>query len=341
MKIIDPSVTYVPNTVPYKKMEYAGRLCYRSENNIKEDSYIPFIKKIIEKGHLSILEHESISMLVYDNAEDITRKLFNIIPDSNFYAGFFNISSILKDGYCYSIISANVRAWYELLNYIFKNSYYSLLKCGEQNIYIQFYKTCTILYPIIFSEHIDDYVDYLFPILTISEIKDLLKFIPNENSRNYEINKHCYESFVFTTSRSVSHQLVRHRKNSVSQSSQRYCNYSSNKFNHSIDFILPYSIRQSMINADILTSTTLIAPYLTAYSQAEQAYFDLIDIGTLPETAREVLPNGTSTTIMSTANIEQWKKVIDLRCDSHAQGDIRELITIVKENLEKEYNLNL
>ena len=67
MKIIEPSVKILDNIdgqAILKKIERIGRVCYKSENNIKEDSAERFIKSIITRGHESVLEHVSISVRV-------------------------------------------------------------------------------------------------------------------------------------------------------------------------------------------------------------------------------------------------------------------------------------
>lgn len=45
-----------------KKLEAIGRVCYRSENQIKEGSDSKFIANIIKSGHESVIEHESITV---------------------------------------------------------------------------------------------------------------------------------------------------------------------------------------------------------------------------------------------------------------------------------------
>lgn len=45
-----------------KKIEKIGRVCYKSEDKIKEDTAEKFIKGIIKRGHESVIEHESISV---------------------------------------------------------------------------------------------------------------------------------------------------------------------------------------------------------------------------------------------------------------------------------------
>ena len=67
MKIINPSVQLedeIDGQEILKKIENIGRVCYKSEGNITEDSAERFVKSIIARGHESVLEHVSISVRV-------------------------------------------------------------------------------------------------------------------------------------------------------------------------------------------------------------------------------------------------------------------------------------
>lgn len=67
MKIINPSVKLedeIDEQAILKKLERIGRVCYKSEGNITEDSAERFVKSIIARGHESVLEHVSISVRV-------------------------------------------------------------------------------------------------------------------------------------------------------------------------------------------------------------------------------------------------------------------------------------
>ena len=65
MKIIKPSVTVLSHTHdPELVIERAGRVCYRSEDNIGPGSAGRFIRMLKSKGHLSVLEHASASLLL-------------------------------------------------------------------------------------------------------------------------------------------------------------------------------------------------------------------------------------------------------------------------------------
>lgn len=60
MKIIEPRVEFVKEKNPVKKIELCGRVCYKSEDRITEDSAEKFVKGIIKSGHTSVLEHSRV-----------------------------------------------------------------------------------------------------------------------------------------------------------------------------------------------------------------------------------------------------------------------------------------
>ena len=67
MKIIEPSVELIDDfdaAAIMRKLELAGRVCYKSEGNIKDDSAEKFIRAIIKRGHESVIEHAAISFKI-------------------------------------------------------------------------------------------------------------------------------------------------------------------------------------------------------------------------------------------------------------------------------------
>ncbi|MBR1807712.1 MAG: FAD-dependent thymidylate synthase [Selenomonadaceae bacterium] len=67
MKIIEPSVELVDDfdaAAVMRKIERAGRVCYKSEGNIKPESAEKFIRGIIKRGHESVIEHASVSFKI-------------------------------------------------------------------------------------------------------------------------------------------------------------------------------------------------------------------------------------------------------------------------------------
>lgn len=59
MQVIKPSfiIEKLPTIDDLKLLEKIGRVCYKSEDRITDDSYKTFLKGIIKRGHHSILEH--------------------------------------------------------------------------------------------------------------------------------------------------------------------------------------------------------------------------------------------------------------------------------------------
>ena len=66
MKIIKPSYEILDVINPeqvMKKLELAGRVCYKSEDRIREGSAERFLRNIIKNGHESVIEHEKVTAL--------------------------------------------------------------------------------------------------------------------------------------------------------------------------------------------------------------------------------------------------------------------------------------
>jgi thymidylate synthase (FAD) len=70
MKIINPSTRLYVNGQPLawkygidmlKAIERIGRTCYKSEDKITDDSYETFVSNLIKRGHLSVIEHCSVT----------------------------------------------------------------------------------------------------------------------------------------------------------------------------------------------------------------------------------------------------------------------------------------
>ena len=60
MKIINAGyefITPIDGNIILQKIEQAGRVCYKSEDKITEDSAIKFAQNIINRGHEAVLEH--------------------------------------------------------------------------------------------------------------------------------------------------------------------------------------------------------------------------------------------------------------------------------------------
>ena len=79
MHIIDPSyivIDKIDGEEILKKIEKCGRICYKSEDRITDDSCKKFVAGLIKSGHESVLEHVSITVIFI-----ISRAIANEIVD--------------------------------------------------------------------------------------------------------------------------------------------------------------------------------------------------------------------------------------------------------------------
>lgn len=138
----------------------------------------------------------------------------------------------------------------------------------------------------------------------------------------------------FICDRGVSHEFVRHRVFSFAQESQRYCNYSKDKFNNEITFIMPswWNYNNSIIESGERYFCEIL-------QKCEDYYKSLLDMGYKPQEARVVLPNATKTELVMTGFESDWENFFELRCSKAAHPDaqklaneLKELLTNVKNN---------
>lgn len=75
MKLINPSVELITQAPGlegiYKQVERVGRVCYKSEDKITEDSAKPFVERMIKSQHLAMLEHGTVYLATSDDSEDL------------------------------------------------------------------------------------------------------------------------------------------------------------------------------------------------------------------------------------------------------------------------------
>jgi thymidylate synthase (FAD) len=132
-----------------------------------------------------------------------------------------------------------------------------------------------------------------------------------------------HTSFTFAisdVSRSLTHQLVRHRIASYSQQSQRYVNLNEP------NYVIPPSIEKNKRTKKAYEETmeTIWAHYNT-----------LLGLKIPSEDARYVLPNATCTNIMVTMNARSLLNFFELRCCLHAQWEIRLLANKMLQEVKK------
>ena len=133
------------------------------------------------------------------------------------------------------------------------------------------------------------------------------------------------EHIVFTfgitgVSRTLSHQLVRHRAGvAFDQQSQRYVKFKG------AATMLPHSIAEG--------DEALRERYEDQVSGALELYGEMLEAGLPGEDARFVFPNATRTNLVMTANLRALIHMSGLRLCTMAQWEIRRLFQLIRQQI--------
>lgn len=150
--------------------------------------------------------------------------------------------------------------------------------------------------------------------------------------------EHASVSVLFTCDRGVTHEIVRHRVASYAQESTRYVNYSKDKFGNEIGYIDiagGIALDTKMKDIPVETIDAIISEWNQACIDAEKHYMKMLELGATPQIARSVLNNSTKSDINVTMNLREWRHFFELRCDTPAHPQMRELvIPLLKEMSE-------
>ena len=304
MKIINAGYEFIDDKSILKKIESAGRICYKSEDKITEDSAKTFVSNIIKRGHEAVLEHGSFCF-------EVDQDVFDDILDSECFLENNGFTSFLRHTTVNDyLISGNVRAWRDFFKAYFKH--------------IQampgYLKDFILSNPILFPEFQDKN--------KFNIVRGMFRLIDTSHLTNpIEISTHHDITIKFIVDRGVSHEIVRHRAASYCQESTRYCNYSKDKFGNEITVIKPCFWDEKSFE---------YIRWLQACKNCEEAYFSLLNSKATPQEARSVLPNSLKTEVVMTADIREWIHFLNLRTSDAAHPQIKEVaIPLLKELPEK------
>lgn len=147
MNIIKPSVEII-DMKDYDQMihkiEKIGRVCYKSEGNITDESAEKFISNILKRGHESVIEHESVTVrMICDRGithEIVRHRIASYSQESTRYCNYTGdkfgneITVIdLAGGFEYNLNDENdlkkYKVWTEAMEYAEK-SYFKMIQLG-------------------------------------------------------------------------------------------------------------------------------------------------------------------------------------------------------------------
>ncbi len=165
------------------------------------------------------------------------------------------------------------------------------------------------------------------------------EFFKSIIQRGHEaVLEHSQITVKFICDRGVSHELVRHRLASFCQESTRYCNYSKDKFNKQLTFIIPTWLQDSIPEGDYFKVNHFDDERLYGLNESihlwmfnlytiEDLYNRLVDLEKwTPGQARSILPNSLKTEVVMTANVREWRHILKLRTSKKAHEQMRELM---------------
>lgn len=152
------------------------------------------------------------------------------------------------------------------------------------------------------------------------------KLLMNCMNRGHEsILEHEKITVRMTCDVGVYKDLTRHRFASFSIESTRYCNYGKDKFDKEINFIRP-------IFADELDKFNV---WEDTMRTIEDAYVKMVAAGCKPDEMRMILPHSTAAEVTMTANIREWKHILDLRTKKMTHPAVRQLMIPLLLNFKK------
>lgn len=238
----------------YKQIERVGRVCYKSEDKITEDSAKPFVDRMIKSGHGAMLEHGT----VYLKLETVKSAIH---PLDKYY----------------------------------HNKYSKV--CTEEGL--------TKQTKIVFV------TTNLRVLIENSWMSDLQYLCEPTEYHERRVTVH------FVCDRGVSHEFVRHRVMSFAQESTRYCNYSKDKFDNQVTFVIPNWCNSLIEGSEQKYFTFEInrdeIVFMDALQNAQNSYLSLLKRGWKPQEARAVLPNSLKTELVVTGFTSDWNHFFDLR----------------------------
>lgn len=291
MKIINAQASVLVENDPIKKIEKCGRVCYKSEDKITENSAEKFVANIIKRGHEAVLEHASfIFQVSYNVYEDLRDKVMFV---ENRYPVKMYLRFTDSDGY---VVSGNVRAWRDFFFFAGVPPY--------MNDFVE-------AKPILFPEFKSD-----FPFNLRGWKWSIRQISTNALVSTYQRLVHEDISVRFICDRGVTHEIVRHRPASFCQESTRYCNYRNGKFGGEITVIKPCFFKEN---------STRYLNWFVACESAETAYNAILEDGGTPQEARDVLPNSLKTELIMTAPLMEWCHFFNLRMSPAAHPQMREV----------------
>lgn len=303
--LVEPSATIIHENDPFKKIEMAGRTCYKSEDAITKESSLKFVKGLMKSKHMAMVEH-AVMVFEIDCENGSEEELMDYVQyvqktDFMFVTIETSIPRILVSGNVRAILERNIK----------DPVFYALMDAYPE--FISYYTDESVLIDAAFY-HVK------------AKIVDVKKL---KNLTEDEFMQHFNFTIRFITDRGVTHEMVRHRRFSFAQESTRYCNYSKDKFGGHCTFCKPATFdswTQDQKETYYATLSTLDGVY---------SYLTSGENGLQPQQARAILPNTLKTEIVITGPAFEWQHFFNLRSKGTTGAPHPDIKIVADEALKK------
>lgn len=171
---------------------------------------------------------------------------------------------------------------------------------------------------------------------------DIIKYFPNVKEYFTEEDNEYYPkryTVHMILDRGVMDEFRTHVGLSHLAESTRYCNYSKDKFNNEVTFVIP-----SWCNSLVEGSKQEYSPFeingdkgkfINALQNAQNSYLSLLKMGWTPQQARSVLPLGIKSELISCGFEDIWYNFFYRRCAKDAHPMAREIATKVRDKFNE------
>ena len=340
-----------------KHLERIGRVCYKSEDKITEESCIKFLDNIKKRRHWAMLEHFTFVMEVSERVYselvyDIPTKVVQDI-DYNQKRRFINVSKY-KDskGNTRALVSGSATAF----NYLWE------CKCFSDNDSkdaIPFLcKFLNSLYPEIMRNPwaINNFTDEKLLSTRMTALllsREEIEALPTEQRLIHDTM-----SVKFLTNIGIAIDMCRHRPVSIAMESTRYVNYGNKGYqyivpewvsDHDREILEDHDKLSKIIDLPIGTmdkalrqqddpfDDTAVLEWLYNQMIASLRYQRCLDKGWVAQQAKDNLPKAYKTELYITANYYEWIHFFNMRADTAPHPDMKKLTyPLLKECCNKE-----
>ena len=186
---------------------------------------------------------------------------------------------------------------------------------------------------------------------------DIIKYFPNVKKYLTEEDNEYYPkryTVHMILDRGVMDEFRTHVGLSHLAESTRYCNYSKDKFNNEVTFVIPSwmdfpeisidlgnydktSVRSKDGNVHIIDTRPpyVEGDFIRSLCEAESNYLSIVRNGWTPQQAREVLPLAVKSELISCGFEDAWKNFFYRRCAKDAHPMAREIATKVRDKFKE------